>query len=548
MKNISAALFVFLLAICPLSATIYSVGPGQPYASVSSVPWESLMAGDTVRIHYQSAPYKEKFVIGATGTQTHPVVITGVPSASGALPVIEGIDATTRLALDFWSEERGIIKIGGTSSPQDKASYIVLENLEVRSARPGYFFTDEGGVKREYLNNSAAIFVEKGDHITIRNCIVHDCGNGIFTAHQSSDILIEGCHIYGNGMEGRILEHNTYTESVGIIYQFNKFGKLRAGCLGNNLKDRSSGTVIRYNRIEGGNRQLDLVESDYPEFIQLPQYRETFVYSNVLIEPDGEGNSQICHYGGDNGTTATYRKGTLYFYFNTVVSYRSGNTTLLRLSTNDETADVRNNVIYTSATGTSLGILDESGRVNLYHNWLKTGWRKSHSGTAADVQSVSGNITGADPGFKDQVTFDFSPDINSPLIRAAGPLAAATSPIHTPVFTFSPSQPDFLPRVHLLDIGAYASEDPLNVLPLSIKTGLIRLSPNPFDAGITLQFNSAGLRNIQFFTISGYPVSEQVWIENAEESILIPGNVPCGLYLLKISEGDHFVYKKVLKR
>ena len=40
----------------------------------------------------------------------------------------------------------------------------------------------------------------------------------------------------------------------------------------------------------------------------------------MLIETGGAGNRQIVHYGGDSGTTANYRKGTLYFYNNTVVS------------------------------------------------------------------------------------------------------------------------------------------------------------------------------------------------------------------------------------
>ena len=66
-----------------------------------------------------------------------------------------------------------------------------------------------------------------------------------------------------------------------------------------------------------------------------PRYRETHVYGNILIEPDGAGNSQIVHYGGDSGTTEEYRKGDLYFYNNTVISTRSGNTTLVRLSTPD---------------------------------------------------------------------------------------------------------------------------------------------------------------------------------------------------------------------
>ncbi|WP_419641612.1 hypothetical protein, partial [Thiolapillus sp.] len=63
------------------------------------------------------------------------------------------------------------------------------------------------------------------------------------------------------------------------------------------------------------------------------------MYGNVLIEPDGAGNSQMVHYGGDSGDSgdsgneSIYRKGTLYFYHNTVVSTRDGNTTLVRLST-----------------------------------------------------------------------------------------------------------------------------------------------------------------------------------------------------------------------
>lgn len=54
-------------------------------------------------------------------------------------------------------------------------------------------------------------------------------------------------------IESSIYKHNSYTESQGIVFEFNHYGPLRAGCPGNNLKDRSTGTVIRYNWIEGGN-------------------------------------------------------------------------------------------------------------------------------------------------------------------------------------------------------------------------------------------------------------------------------------------------------
>ena len=43
-----------------------------------------------------------------------------------------------------------------------------------------------------------------------------------------------------------------------MLYQYNHFSHLRKDCTGTNLKDRSAGNVIRYNWIEGGNKQIDL--------------------------------------------------------------------------------------------------------------------------------------------------------------------------------------------------------------------------------------------------------------------------------------------------
>ena len=99
----------------------------------------------------------------------------------------------------------------------------------------------------------------------IRNCILRDSGNGLFIGAndgQTQDILIEGNWIYDNGIEGSIYQHNTYTAAIGITYQYNHMGRLREDCGGNNLKDRSAGLVVRYNWIEDGNRQLDLVDAE----------------------------------------------------------------------------------------------------------------------------------------------------------------------------------------------------------------------------------------------------------------------------------------------
>jgi hypothetical protein len=423
--NWKAALLCFALFSLPLpaSAAVYEVGPGKSYVNIGEVPWESLGPGDQVLIYWRPEPYREKWVIAVQGTEQQPFIVRGVANGSGELPVIDGNGAATRSSLNFWNEERGVVKIGGANTPAvDVPAWIVLENLDIRSARPPYQFTGRHGVTA-YADNAASVYVENGQNVAIRNCVIQDSGNGLFVSAASRNVLIEGCWIYDNGIEGSIYQHNTYTAALGIVYQFNHFGPLRAGCGGNNLKDRSAGLVVRYNWIESGNRQLDLVDAeDSSELVDDPSYRQTFVYGNILIEPDAAGNSQIVHYGGDSGNTGIYRKGVLYFYHNTIISTRSGNTTLLRLSTNDETCDCRNNIVWTTAAPGRLALVDASGVLHLQSNWLKSGWVNSHSGLTGTIYNDGGNLGGDSPGFADAANQDFHLLSRSPCVNAGAAL------------------------------------------------------------------------------------------------------------------------------
>ncbi|MBI4775236.1 MAG: polysaccharide-degrading enzyme [Deltaproteobacteria bacterium] len=447
---------------CPWAA-VYEVGPGKEYETIGSVPWEALNAGDTVRIHWKSEPYREKWVICRVGTDQQPIVVTGIPDPEGRRPVIDGEDATTREQLDFWNEDRGVIKIGGANSPADTMpAHIRIENLEIRGGRPPHTFTGRYGIT-EYRDNCAAVYMEKGQHITIRNCILHDCGNGVFGSSGVKDLLLEFCHIYDNGIEGSIYHHNNYTECDGIVFQFNRFGPLRPECGGNNLKDRSAGTVIRYNWIEGGNRQLDLVDSDHEFLYTLPYYRSTYVYGNVLVEPEDEGNSQICHYGGDSGDTDQYRKGALYFYNNTVVSTRSGNTTLFRLSTNDESADCRNNICLVTAAGGRLAMTAGAGVLDLRNNWFKSDWVETHD-TLTGIINDYGQIEGQDPGFVDHTAQDFRLTSASDCLNRGIACAGAVLPEHAVLWQYGKHQSrEHRPKDAVPDLGAF--ERPAMVIP-----------------------------------------------------------------------------------
>ena len=185
------------------------------------------------------------------------------------------------------------------------------------------------------------------------------------------------------------------------MYQDNRFGPLRAGAGGNNLKDRSAGLVVRYNWIEGGNRQLDLVDAeDSDVLVNDPSYGETFVYGNVLIEPDGAGNSQIVHYGGDSGDDGDLPQGHRCTSSTTRSSRCAAGTRRCcgsRPTTRAPTCATTWST--SSAPGDRLAMLDADGVLALSHNWTKPGWVASHGGLSGVIDDDGTGVEGASPGF-----------------------------------------------------------------------------------------------------------------------------------------------------
>jgi hypothetical protein len=387
-----------------LPAEDYHVGQEQPLASIGSVPWGDLKPGDRVLIHWRPEPYREKWVVCCQGTPSEPIAISGVPGPEGQLPVINGDGARTDPALNYWAEERGVVKIGGSNRPADlMPKHLVVEHLEIRGGRRPYSFTGRNGLS-QYSKAASAIFVEKAEDLTLRGLVLHDCSNGLVVSHQSRDVTIEGCHIHGNGNEGSPMEHNVYTESLGLTFQFNRLGPLREGSRGNNFKDRSAGMVVRYNWIEGGNRQLDLVDCvDNTAISTSPRYRDSWVYGNTLIEPEDGGNNQLVNYGGDSGQTEHYRKGTLHFWHNTIVTSRSGPTVLFRFFTADERVDCRNNIFFASDPRGHIVPRVGEGRIAFGRNWISKEWQPTSEGEDPSLPGVIGVenlIEGIDPGFE----------------------------------------------------------------------------------------------------------------------------------------------------
>jgi hypothetical protein len=447
--------------------TDYQVGPGKVYTSLDAVPWESLKAGDTVRIFYTATPYKGKFMVAAAGTEAAPVRICGVRGPNNERPIIDGNGATTRTALGTaygnTTETRDIhqgrtviaIKAHASGTYTDYPSWITLDGLNIRAGHPNYSFKNAAGATKTYDPFGACVWVDRGHNILIADNEISDCQMGVFTKSndegtfaQTRNIRIAGNYLWGHGIVGDDHMHTTYTQSVGMVIEYNRFGPLRTGALGNSAKDRSAGTVVRYNRIEGGARAVDLVEAeDFPvTALATPAYRTTYVYGNQ-IRKNGDDGSFI-HYGGDhfgapagaNWGESLFRKGTLYFFNNTVYGTGSG-ARIFQISTTEETVEAWNNVFWFEPSVTQLNLRQAEndslaktytpdGILNLGVNWIRTGWTDTTQWKTlqGQVKGTANLLTGSPLPF-DAATF--MPLAGTALIDAgqAAPAGAAAHPL-----------------------------------------------------------------------------------------------------------------------
>ncbi len=417
----------------------YSVGPGQRFADLSQVHWGTLGPGDSVRIYWRELPYRTKILLSTRGSRDAPIRICGVANGEGKRPVISGQNAVTPEGLNrldnYFSNDHdnfqglGLIILSGNYN--EKPANIVIEGLHLRHARSEYRFVNSRGERRRYAKGAACIRIQAADNVVIRNNEIEHCGNGIFTMSQTyneaaltRNLLIEKNHLHHNGQPGSYLEHNLYVQAIGVTYQFNRFGPNMPGAEGANLKDRSAGTVIRYNWFEGGTRVMDLVEVEdsAPWFIEQAyleslngsapdperlaevratekRYRNTFVYGNLIRHLGSTAPaSNLIHYGYDNDP-ALARKGTLYFYNNTLMILNDRKEQwrirLFDIYLYDEQnatpaverVEAFNNIIYLAAETpgvppSHLCFGRSSGHIHLGSNWVSSGWQET--GTLAE--------------------------------------------------------------------------------------------------------------------------------------------------------------------
>ncbi len=561
-----------LIAAFGLTAETYHVGPGQPYTELGQAPWIDLTAGDTVLIHWRETPYASKIFLRAQGTAEQPVVIRGVPGQGGELPVISGENATTDPQFagyfdSLWTEHLGLFLID--RGPQDdyytyQPKNIVFEYLELTGVKKENSFTDQFGQTRQYHPFASAIHALIVEGLTVRHCRIHDNGQGIFTnssdvGNMSSDLLVEYNEIWGNGNaneDGR--EHNIYAQSLGTVIQYNRLGRLRPGSVGATLKDRSSGTVIRYNWIEASGRALDLVEAEegWQITTQQEDYHDVYVYGNIITnyttkDPFGVN---LIHYGYDNSPELG-KEGTLYFYNNTVYLEADQNDywymRLFDLSSNRDTVALYNNIIQLVAPegaekASELHLMRFYGIANIHaNNWINQSYRDGADDFAGTVNIISAPMTGATPGFRDPAAEDFTLADSSVCIDAAAPLPDFISEKHPLTLEYvkhaAVKTRDLNGAAH--DLGAFESPTVTGLTEEAPSPGGFELRqnyPNPFNPATVIPF---ALTQRQQVTLRVYDTSGRMVSE------LQAGLLPKGSHMLRFNAGNlaSGVYYYVLK-
>jgi len=463
----------------------YKVGPGQPYANPHNVPWLALLPCDTVLISYQTQPYSDRLYIASRGSKGKAIRISGVLGPNGERPIFDGSHAIMYAGQGYnpYVQPYGMIIIANPNTTEvptlaygHKPGYIVIENLEVRDAygdgptgpTHGYGYTDPSGTFNAWPQFTAGIYINPGEHITLRNNYLHDNGLGAFVNSldneqgQSRDLYVVDNHFANNSNTGAGL-HNFYPEVIGERVIHNHFDPPIANTQGENIKDRSVCVEYSDNYIAGGNNNIafrDPQSNGAFEAQAVDAFGEKcngnlFVHGTtfVLTGPQEDGaSSNLIGYGDGTGDGPSgipnNRFGNVWFYSNVVVTVGDMNPYAMRSApifqnTNSPTVQFTalNDLFYSkpqSAAGSALPFARcyVQGTVTFTNSAMIGSLVGSYEstpdgilgvGTPCDLTNLGtiSLIPGTDPGFLNNAGGDYHTTGASPFASLNAPLPSA---------------------------------------------------------------------------------------------------------------------------
>jgi hypothetical protein len=429
---------------CTLCAAVYLVGPGRTYGTLQDVA-DLLQAADTVKVD-GNATYPADVYLTQSGTAGSWITISGIRPAGGTRPVITG---------------------SGAYGINITADHVVLEGFEV-----------SGGPK------GIGVF---GDNIIVRGCVIHGCNHGLIGyGTGSGSVTVEYCEIYGNGVPtGGATQHQIYMATdeyshPGSVFRL-QYCYIHNGVEGDNVKSRAERNEIYYNWVElagssGHGLGLFAPDPDDNSNVTITTAREDAdVVGNVIIQD----HNACARIGGD---TPGYPTNGRYRFVNNTFILTGSRGDVVRTFNTIETLEMYNNVIYASAPGSDIRVVNDVDGTWVHsprsviggNNWVIS-WATRVPGAGEWTNTLGGS---ASP-FVDASAKNYLPSSDSVLIDEGATAVPAITlyPFPNPLFppTYHP------PRGVLIDTGAAESRPVAGTIDIgafeSHATGVIRGLP-----------------------------------------------------------------------
>lgn len=444
------------------------VGQNQQYAEPHQLP--KLQQGDRITIHGRATAYQSRLPLTVSDVR-----IDTAPGPNGERVTFDARGAKEPTWATYFSPDvarNGCIYIGPDSSRVNPTG-ITVNGVKVIGCRKGRAFTNSAGQPVVY-NYGGGIMLYRCREVTIQACAFDDHDTGVFgksfaeAANVLRNVTVEWCNFNNCGMPGSDRYHPVYLEGLNTVYQYNHFQKPISGSSGCNIKDRGAGTIIRYNRIEGGARTIDLVDPEEAGavFMEDPGWGRIHIYGNLILNPAAGGSGSMIHLGFDG--QYQYAQWRLFFQYNTVVSYRQKGThykTFLfktngaqEIYSGDNIFDARSSD--GNPSDTYLLTDEGSGDPQFF---TRGDWFSKRIMTGEiRPDGWDSRIVGDDPAFVEP----WSGDVR--LKKTSGAVAKAVVPavlpwaIQEPVMEYSPAEWTWNKRADVLDCGAidFAAVEP----------------------------------------------------------------------------------------
>ena len=384
------------LWLAPSLAATLEVGPGKRFARVEEANAQS-QPGDVILVHPREAeqPYEKTAVF----VRQPRLTFRAVPKAGARWVTISGkgfnysgVGSTPRAIFQFNPGTDGC----------------VLEGFELMAAHNG-------------SHNGAGVRINQANHVTIRNCSIHNNDMGIMSNGDGSqakaiDQRIEQCEIHHNGDPSEPgYNHNLYLGGTSVVL---RFCEIHSSLTGHNVKSRAHHTRVEYCYVHhSANREFDLVDASDTTRSE----SHAVLLGNVIVkDPQCRGNKAVIHFGQDGGKQ---HDGTLYLVFNTVVTPFIS--PIVDLSASRVKASLMGNVVSDGGAGRANQVVAVARNgaalegVTGTYNWFSGGFG-GVAGTRLDLKTNL--FRRADyPLFADPAQHDYH------LTSAA--LAAASSPL-----------------------------------------------------------------------------------------------------------------------